>query len=105
MTTTKKRGVRRRSGGGGGSVPQSVEQRATSGLPVWRWRTFPVYFAFSLGAFLGVYLGFIAGYIQGHDDQATMGYVLFIAVALLMGFAFARITTRYLLTRRFARRE
>jgi hypothetical protein len=105
MTTTKKRGVRRRSGGGSSSVPPGVEQRARSGLPVWRWRTFPVYFAFSLGAFVGVYLGFTAGYIQGHDDKSTMGYVLFIGVALLMGFAFARITTRYLLTRRFARRE
>ncbi|MCZ2109262.1 MAG: hypothetical protein LC118_06820 [Dehalococcoidia bacterium] len=104
MTTTKKRGVRRR-GGGAGSVPPSVEQRTASRLPVWRWRTFPVYFAFSLGAFLGVYLGFIAGYIQGHDDKSTMGYVLFISVALLMGFAFARLTTRYLLTRRFAKRE
>ena len=26
-------------------------------MPAWKWKTFPVYFAFSMGGFIGLYVG------------------------------------------------
>ncbi len=102
MTTTRKRGARRSRGGNGGQ-PQGQPQPpgSGSGLPEWRWRTFPVYFAFSLGAFIAAYVGVLAGIAEERGGNQTPVLVLFITVALLLGFAFSRLTTRWLLTRRF----
>lgn len=72
-------------------------------LPVWHWRTFPVYFAFALGAFLGVYAGYLAGFIQGKSDAIAPAYVVFIASALLLGFGLSRFTSRFMVTRRWVK--
>ena len=104
MTTTRKRTTRRTHAGGG--QPQQLAKGAAvpgQSLPSWHWRTFPVYFAFSLGAFLAAYVGVIAGIAEERSGNETPVLVLFVTVALLLGFAMSRITTRFLLTRRFAK--
>lgn len=104
MTTTRKR--TRRPHNGATTPPQAQRPGAPgqpSSLPQWRWRTFPVYFAFSLGAFIAAYVGVLAGIAEERGGNQTPVLVLFITVALLLGFGFSRITTRWLLTRRFAK--
>ena len=103
MTTTRKRTARRTHTGG--AQPQQPARTAAleQPLPPWRWRTFPVYFAFALGAFLAAYVGVIAGIAEERSGNETPVLVLFVTVALLLGFGMSRITTRFLLTRRFAK--
>ena len=106
MTATRKR-TRRPHSGTATPQPQQQPQRGPGGgkeakpLAEWRWRTFPVYFAFSLGAFIAAYLGVAAGSVE-HRTQVPV-LILFITVALLLGFGFSRLTTRWLLTRKFAK--
>jgi hypothetical protein len=82
--------------------PPTVEpQRAPAATAPWNWRTFPVYFAFSLGLFIGVYLGFIAGVLN--DSNGTVAVVVFIVAALFLGFGFSRLTTRFMINRRWVK--
>ena len=68
-------------------------------LPDWKWKTFPVYFAFALGGFIGMYTGVIAG--------VNSGYFSIIAVvwAILLGVGFSRFSTRWILSRQWAKRQ
>lgn len=68
-------------------------------MPEWRWLTFPVYVAFSLGGFIGLYLGLL---VQG-TDNTVFTYTTFIVFATLLGFGLSRITTRWLVNRRVIR--
>jgi len=77
-----------------GPGPQQAAPR-----PAWKWRTFPVYFAFSVALFIGVYAGFLAGYVQGNEGNGTFATVIFIVSALLLGFGLSRITTQFLISR------
>jgi hypothetical protein len=63
-------------------------------MPRWQWRTFPVYFAFSLGGFLGLYMGLIAS-----ATSETVQLVFFMVWAILLGFGFSRITSRWMISR------
>ncbi len=100
MASKKRR--RRRRGGAAGPAPSSgVAERASRPLPEWKWRTFPVYFAFSLGAFIGLYLGLIVAAI----GNGWAGTAVFVTVALMLGLGLSRLTTRWLLTRRFMQRR
>lgn len=69
-------------------------------MPKWEWRTFPVYFAFSLGGFIGLYMGLIAG----ATGNSTVSFVAFTIWAILLGFAFSRITSRWMMSRSWGRR-
>lgn len=105
MSATRKRTRRSHSSShpaqpAGAPPPRSIGGRA---LPEWRWRTFPVYFAFSLGAFLAAYVGVIAGIAEERSGNQTPVLVLFVSVALMLGFGMSRITTRWMVTRRFLR--
>ena len=80
-------------------APGAVE-RVLRPLPEWKWRTFPVYFAFSLGAFVGLYLGLIAA-----AGPAWLGTAVFITVAILLGLGLSRLTTRWLVTKELMRRR
>ncbi|GBD22490.1 hypothetical protein HRbin29_00121 [bacterium HR29] len=105
MPSSKRRGRRKRKVGGT-AQPQSPPQRtaalerALRPLPEWKWRTFPVYFAFSLGAFVGLYLGLIAA-----AGPAWLGTAVFVTVAILLGLGLSRLTTRWLVTRDWMRRR
>lgn len=68
-------------------------------LPDWKWKTFPVYFAFALGGFIGMYTGVIAG--------VNSGYFSIIAVvwAILLGVGFSRFSTRWIMSRQWAKRQ
>lgn len=106
MTATRKRPRRPHSAAHAPGQPASpLQARSVGGrsLPEWRWRTFPVYFAFSLGAFIAAYVGVLAGIAEEKSGNETPVLVLFVSVALLLGFGMSRITTRWLLTRRFSR--
>lgn len=67
-------------------------------LPPWRWRTFPVYFAFSLGLFLGVYAGVIAGIVNENGNNVPM-LAVFLIAAVLLGLGLSRLTTRWMMSR------
>jgi hypothetical protein len=103
MTATRRRSARRTHASGGQPQPAKKGTEVPAPLPEWRWRTFPVYFAFALGAFIAAYVGVLAGIAEERSGNQTPVLVLFVSVALLMGFGMSRITTRWLLTRRFAR--
>jgi hypothetical protein len=75
--------------------------RAVLPLAEWKWRTFPVYFAGSLGLFVGVYIGWLAGFIAADSKNQTVTTVVFVISAILLGFALSRVTTRFLLGRRW----
>lgn len=60
-----------------------------------------MFFAFSLGGFLGLYMGLIAGASEG-----TVWFTLFSIVwAVLLGAGFSRLSTRWILSRRWARAQ
>ena len=68
-------------------------------MPGWKWKTFPVYFAFSIGGFIGLYFGVIVAGV----DNSTFTTVVFIGFALLLGFGLSRISTRFLISRRWVK--
>lgn len=70
----------------------------------WRWRTFPVCFAFSIGAFIGLYLGVIAQ-VATDAGNNFLSSGIFIAIALMMGLGFSRLSTRWLTSRRWIRQR
>jgi len=63
-------------------------------MPRWQWRTFPVYFAFALGGFIGLYMGLIAA-----AANETVQLVFFMLWAILLGFGFSRVTSRFMISR------
>lgn len=66
-------------------------------LPVWRWKTFPVYFAFALGGFIGAYAGYITGFVHSDSGNSVPSTVMFGVAALLLGFGVAKIGVRGLM--------
>ncbi|MBN9494593.1 hypothetical protein J0H33_14795 [bacterium] len=66
-------------------------------LPHWNWRTFPVYFALSLGGFVGGYAGYLTGYVHGNSGDALPSTIMFGVLALLLGFGVARLGVRGLM--------
>lgn len=66
-------------------------------MPEWKWKTFPVYFALTLGLFIGLYAGII---VQGVNDS-TFTTLVFVLFALLLGFGISRISTRFLISRQW----
>jgi hypothetical protein len=68
-------------------------------LPEWKWRTFPVYFAFWLGALIFLELGIIAGAV----GESTFTTVVSAVVALFLGFGVARLTTNWMRQRNWVK--
>lgn len=66
-------------------------------MPEWKWRTFPVYFAFAFGGFLGMYAGFAAGALE--SELFTLG--VFVTFALLLGLGLSRLSSRWMLSKNF----
>jgi hypothetical protein len=88
------------AGASAGTPARSVDPAITP-MPNWRWKTFPVYFALTAGLMLGVYLGWIAGFVASDQGNQTPTTVTFIVAALLFGFALSRLSTRWLISRRW----
>lgn len=73
-------------------------------MPEWRWRTFPVFFAFALGLFLGTWAGVAAGIAsQGSDGTTLPMNLLFILSAVLLGLALSRFMTRWLISHQWVK--
>ena len=68
-------------------------------MPVWHWRTFPVYFMFSLGGFIGLYMGIIA------SGGGVVSIVAFTFWAILLGFGLSRFTSRWMISRGWHRTQ
>ena len=66
------------------------DQAPARAAPDWRWRTFPVFFAFVVGVFV---MGLLAG-------VPVLAQVLFFASLAGLGFGVAHILTRQVLARR-----
>lgn len=66
---------------------------ATVPMPKWHWRTFPVYFAFAVGGFIGLYTALLAE----ATSNSNVWLVVFGFWAVLLGFGFSRITSRWLI--------
>ncbi|MGE0598890.1 MAG: hypothetical protein AB7J35_03580 [Dehalococcoidia bacterium] len=82
-----------------GTSPAAASQQAIP-MPKWEWRTFPVYFAFSLGGFIGLYMGLVAGATSNN----TVSLIVFTVWAILLGFGFSRITSRWMMSHNWGRR-
>lgn len=88
---------------GGIAQPEIAADTATTpdddrpALPVWKWRTFPVYFALALGGFIGAYAGYLTGYVHGNSGNALPSTIMFGVVAVLLGFGVARVGVRGLM--------
>jgi hypothetical protein len=61
-------------------------------VPQYKWKTFPVYFAFWLGALIFLWLGIIAG----ATGNTTFSTVVQVVVALFLGFGMARLVTTWM---------
>ena len=68
-------------------------------MPQWKWRTFPVYFAFAIGGFLGMYSGIIIA--QANDATQAIGFAFW---AIILGFGLSRFTSMWLLSRGWTRK-
>jgi hypothetical protein len=62
-------------------------------LPEWKWKTFPVYFAFWLAALIFLELGIIAG----ASGNSTFTTVVSGVVALFLGFGVARLAVNWMM--------
>ena len=80
-----------------GAPASGASQPAPPG-PIWRWRTFPVYFAFALGSFIGLYVGILGSALQD-EGQGWFLTSAFIGVAIMLGLGFSRLSTRWLMGR------
>lgn len=104
MSTGRRRAKRASVGGGhpvqpSGDVGGGVSPHVPVAMPNWKWKTFPVYFAFSVGGFIGLYFGVI---VQATENSA-LTYGVFVAFALLLGFGLSRLTTRFLISRNWVK--
>ncbi len=97
MSTKRRRG-RQTPAQPGGALAAAAHAHQPTPLPQWRWRTFPVYLAFSLGGFLGLYMGILAGNSTGFFFFASTFW------ALLLGLGFSRLSTRWIMSRNWAKR-
>jgi hypothetical protein len=57
--------------------------------------------AFSVGGFIGLYMGLIAG----ATANGTVQFVFFVVWALLLGFGFSRLMSRWMLSHDWGRRR
>ena len=76
------------------SSDEASPGRVLKPLPNWRWTTFPVFCALSIGLFVGVY----AGVLASATDNSNVTLVVFIIAALFMGFSLSRVMTRFLVS-------
>jgi len=84
--------------------PASRNERPPSvpPLPQWNWRTFPVYFAFSLGLFAGVYLGLIGSWLE-REGNGTFFLIVSVAASILLGFGLSRVAVRWMVQRNWVK--
>jgi len=73
-------------------------QAALAPLPAWKWRTFPVYFAFSLALFIGVYVGLIAA-TASDAGNSSIGLLVAGIPAVMLGLGFSRLMLRFMMAR------
>lgn len=103
MTRTKRR-QRRGSHDAAPAAPASAARTPEPyivPLPEWRWRTFPVFAAFAFALLVGIWVGWACGVI--YEDNQTPTTVAFIVAALVAGFALSRLTTRFVISRRWVK--
>lgn len=94
MSSSKRRlrRERARARSAGEEAPPAAPAPA---LPEWKWRTFPVFLAFSFGGFLGMYLGWFAAQLE----NTWYTTVVFVFFATMLGFGLSRFGTRWLMKR------
>ncbi|MEX0782339.1 MAG: hypothetical protein WD557_06785 [Dehalococcoidia bacterium] len=95
MSTTKRRQRRAQQHVVPQAAPGSAPGPAAGtrpALPEWKWKTFPVYFAFWLGALIFFQLGLIAAEVGG-------GFYTLVGagVALFLGFGVARFVVNWMM--------
>ncbi len=68
-------------------------------MPAWKWRAFPVFFAFAAGGFIGLYMGIFSA--------SSSAFFVFASAlwAVLLGLGFSRFTTRWIMSRQWAQRR
>lgn len=70
-------------------------------MPEWKWRTFPVFFALSLGLLIGTVAGALSGYVAGDSGDQTWLNVTYIIAAIMMGLGLSRFMTRFMMSRQW----
>ncbi|MCL4240113.1 MAG: hypothetical protein KJ048_02070 [Dehalococcoidia bacterium] len=97
MSTRKRR---TRPANAAPSTPHgATEPPQATAMPAWKWRTFPVFFAFAAGGFAGLYMGIFSAESSGFFVFASAFW------AVLLGLGFSRFTTRWIMSRQWARRR
>ena len=84
------------------AAPVAAKATGPTPLPDWNWRTFPVFFALSIGLFLGVYLGVLVNEVNDSGNGWPM-LVAFLGVAILVGLGLSRLTTRWMMSRNWVK--
>lgn len=72
-------------------------------MPVWRWRTVPVYMAFAVGGFVGTWGGVFAMDNYNETSDSTYLTIVYVFWALLLGFGLSRLVSRWMLSRGWSR--
>lgn len=81
------------------AVPGGTSAGGKGAIAPWKWRTFPVFFAFALGGFVGLYMGIFSAESPGFFVFASAFW------AVILGLGFSRITTRWIANKSLARRK
>lgn len=81
-----------------GAQETAAAVRVARPMPQWRWRTFPVFTALALGLFIGVLFGIPAG-VLSEQGNGSLIIVVWVVPAIMLGLAFSRIMTRFLLSK------
>jgi len=79
------------------AVPGGTSAGGKGAIAPWKWRTFPVFFAFALGGFVGLYMGIFSAESPGFFVFASAFW------AVILGLGFSRITTRWIANKSLAR--
>lgn len=112
MSAAKRRQRRRREGSGGATqvmeAPPQGQPRQDAGptivpMPPWKWRTFPVFFAFALGLFLGSWAGGLSGFVSADSGNNLPLNVVYVVSAIFMGLALSRLMTRWMISKQWVR--
>lgn len=97
--STRKRRTRQQVQGAPPAQGAATAAPRTTPMPDWKWRTFPVFFAFALGGFAGLYMGIFSAESSGFFVFASAFW------AVLLGLGFSRFTTRWIMSRQWAQRR
>lgn len=105
MSPAQRKERRRPGRNRGAKLSERQEEQvihAAQPMPDWKWRTFPVFAALSLGLFIGVLFGSAAGAAANAGNDIGL-LIAWGVAAILVGIAFSRLTTRWMISKQWVK--